>query len=60
MQYSHWYSDDDPFVPLTHGEDFQKYLGGEFRTFKGYSHFYNVEFPELVDSIKKLGEGLMG
>jgi predicted alpha/beta hydrolase family esterase len=52
--YEHWYSDDDPYVALEHGKAFQKLLGGELQVFKGYSHFYNTEFPELLQSIQKL------
>lgn len=52
--YYHWNSDDDPHVPLDHGEKFQKLLGGELRVFHGYSHFYNEEFPELVEAIKNI------
>jgi predicted alpha/beta hydrolase family esterase len=52
--YEHWYSDDDPYVDLEQGKEFQELLGGEFRVFKGYSHFYNTEFPELLQSIQKL------
>jgi len=50
----HWYSDDDPHVPLKQGEQFQELLGGEFRVFEGYSHFYNEAFPELVETIQNL------
>lgn len=50
----HWYSDDDPHVPVEQGKQFQELLGGEFRLFEGYSHFYNEEFPELVETIFQL------
>lgn len=53
-QFFHWYSDDDPHVPVAHAEAFEQQLGGELRLFKGYSHFYNEEFPELIESIEKL------
>lgn len=54
--YHHWYSDDDPFVPLVHGDQFQKQIGGELRIFPEYSHFYNIEFPELIELIEKEAE----
>lgn len=49
----HWYSDDDPYVPLDHGTKFQELLGGEYRVFEDYSHFYNLEFPEIVETLEK-------
>lgn len=54
QQYYHWYSDDDPYVPLEHAKHFQELLGGEIRVFQGYSHFYNETFPELLELIKNL------
>lgn len=51
QKYFHWYSDDDPYIPVEHGLKFQELLGGKFRLFKGYSHFFNKEFPELVEVI---------
>src|SRR5690606_7770458 len=54
QQYFHWYSDNDPYVSSEQGKEFQELLGGEFRLFPGYSHFYNTEFPELVETIEKL------
>lgn len=53
-QYFHWYSDDDPHVPVEQGKEFQELLGGEFRLFHGYSHFYNQEFPELIEAVQKI------
>lgn len=53
-QYLHWYSDDDPYVPLDHADQFQEVLGGDIRVFKAYSHFYNEEFSELIEEIQKL------
>ncbi len=53
-QYEHWYSDDDPHVPLDHVPHFHKLIGGNLREFKGYSHFYNEEFPELIKVIQNL------
>lgn len=53
-QYFHWYSDDDPYVPLDHGERFKKLLGGEMKVFHQYSHFYNETFPELIEAVSKL------
>lgn len=54
QHFFHWYSDDDPYVPVEQGKELQALLGGEFRLFPGYSHFYNTEFPELVATIEKL------
>ncbi len=55
-QFFHWYSDDDPHVPLNHSQIFQEKLGGDIRVFKGYSHFYNEEFPELLAEIENLSK----
>jgi len=54
QKYFHWYSDDDPYVPLEHGVKYQMLLGGKYRVFEEYSHFYNEEFPELVEQIKNI------
>ncbi|MDF2378929.1 MAG: alpha/beta hydrolase [Candidatus Gracilibacteria bacterium] len=53
-QFFHWYSDDDPHVPLEQGQELQTLLGGEYRVFKGYSHFYNQTFPEIIEVIENL------
>ena len=53
-KYYHWYSDDDPYIPLEHGLKYQSQLGGKFKVFPGRSHFYDEEFPELLDLIKDI------
>ena len=51
-----FYSDDDPYVPLDHGEEFHRILGGSFVQFHGKRHFQDQNiFPELLTTIKKLG-----
>ena len=51
--YQHWYSDNDPYPSITDAKLYQKRLGGELRIFPGYQHFWNTEFPELVEAIQK-------
>lgn len=52
-RYVLFYSDNDPYVPLEHGEQFAKKLGAELIVQPGAGHF-NLEsgyseFPELLD-----------
>jgi len=50
-----YHSKDDPVVPFSHGEEYKKALPkAEFVTFTDKGHFLQEEFPEIIESIKKL------
>lgn len=54
-----FHSDNDPYVPLWHGEKLRDELGGELIILKGQAHFSTttypgdkyLEFPELLEKI---------
>jgi serine hydrolase len=58
-------SDDDPFVPLAHGDIFKEKLGAELITKHHFKHFSGpvdkedscLELPEVVESVSKLSAG---
>ncbi len=48
-KFTFMYSKDDPYVPFSHGEEYEKKLGGELISFDNKGHFEQLkEFPELV------------
>lgn len=48
------FSEDDPIVPISEQEKFQKDLpSATFHTFTDRKHFWQEDFPELIDLIKK-------
>lgn len=52
-----FHSDDDPYVPLWHGEKLKKYLQGELIIMKGQRHFSTTtapgykKFPAVLEKI---------
>ncbi len=48
-----YYSDDDEFVPVTHGEKLAKQLGVPFQKVQGSGHFLFPSFPRLLVDLKK-------
>ncbi len=56
------HSDDDPFVPMSHGKVFQKELGAEFIVKHGMKHFSGprdseescTSLPEVTESILRM------
>jgi len=50
-----YHSEDDPIVPFSNIEQYAEALPGAKKvTFKDKGHFMGEEFPELIDSLKKL------
>lgn len=50
------YSDDDPYVPIEHGLEFNKVLPGRFIPMSDYLHFQaQNSLPEILKIIKELG-----
>lgn len=54
-----FHSDNDPYVPLWHGEKLREYLGGELIVMRGQAHFSTTtylgekyrKFPKLLEKI---------
>jgi hypothetical protein len=57
--FTFFHSENDPFVPLWHGEKLQDVLGGELVVMKGQAHFSTttypgdkyLQFPQLLEKI---------
>jgi predicted alpha/beta hydrolase family esterase len=49
-------SDNDPFVPVKHGETFRDKLGAELIELKGREHFDEFKIPEALEAILKISE----
>lgn len=47
-------SDNDPFVPVKHGQIFKEKLGAELITLKGREHFNEFKMPEALETVLNL------
>lgn len=55
-QFLYYYSSDDPYVSLDHGEEFHRCLGGTLVKCTGMQHFQEAStFPAFLEMLKKLG-----
>lgn len=49
-----WSSKDDPTVPYQHSVRIQSQIvGSQLRMFEDKGHFNQLEFPELIQEIRK-------
>jgi len=49
-----FYSDDDPYVSLEHGEKYRDLLGGELTVEKGKEHLWQSTYEDLKESILEI------
>ncbi|PIQ77488.1 hypothetical protein COV82_04185 [Candidatus Peregrinibacteria bacterium CG11_big_fil_rev_8_21_14_0_20_46_8] len=52
QHFGFFYSEDDPYVPLAHGQQFAELLDGHLQSFKDRGHFEQKEFLELAQYLE--------